>query len=144
MKRIEALIPFSHDHQHGLANALRLRRAAESGDTVAVQSEVASFLEFARGELAEHMRSEEEQLLPAVLGHGVLSDDDLLRVGREHASMRLAVSRLADAPDDADLALHAATLLHDHIRWEERELFESWQRQLAEQGSELGTLVPER
>ncbi len=137
MKRIDALIPFSHDHQHGLAHALRLRRAADAGDVDAFQQTITEFLAFARDELAPHMRAEEETLLPVVFEHGIASDEQLLRVAREHAALRAHVAALTDAPDDRERAGAAAALLHDHIRWEERELFEAWQRALAARDEQL-------
>ena len=56
MKRSKALIPLSHDHQHGLAVALDLTRATE--ETAAAAA--GAFVAFWRDEGQRHFREEEE------------------------------------------------------------------------------------
>lgn len=137
MRRAEWLIPYSHDHQHGLAQALRLRRAAEAvmvagpdaaGDAEhALGTTAADALGFLRVELAPHMRREEVELLPLIALHGCTRSDEVARMTSEHLRLRVLHAQLADDPTDAAVAAELASLLHDHIRWEERELFEAWQ-----------------
>jgi quercetin dioxygenase-like cupin family protein len=130
MRRAEWLIPYSHDHQHGLAQALRLLRAAEADevdDDQALAAAVADVLEFFRVELASHMRREEVELLPLAARHGCVTDDQVARMASEHLRLRVLRARLVDDPTDGAIAAELATLLHDHIRWEERELFQAWQ-----------------
>lgn len=130
MRRAEWLIPYSHDHQHGLAQALRLGRAAEADevdDEQALETAVADALAFFRVELSSHMRREEVELLPLAARHGCTTDDEVARMGSEHLRLRVLHAQLADNPTNAAVAAELATLLHDHIRWEERELFQMWQ-----------------
>jgi hypothetical protein len=137
MRRAEWLIPYSHDHQHGLAQALRLGRAAEADevdDEQALESAVADALEFFRVELAPHMRREEVELLPLAARHGCTTDDEIARMASEHLRLRVLHARLVDDPTDAAVAAELATLLHDHIRWEERELFQAWQARAEQLG----------
>ncbi|MCB0878659.1 MAG: hemerythrin domain-containing protein [Thermoleophilia bacterium] len=130
MRRAEWLIPYSHDHQHGLAQALRLGRAAEADevdDEQALETAVADVLAFFRVELSSHMRREEVELLPLAARHGCTTDDEVARMASEHLRLRVLQARLVDNPTNAAVAAELATLLHDHIRWEERELFQAWQ-----------------
>ena len=131
MKRAAALIPFSHDHQHGLAQALRLRRAARSDSAEALASHAADTLAYARGELAEHMAREESELLPAVVHLGCATEDEAGRLAAEHLRLRVLGAQLAEDPSNAQIALELADTLRDHIRWEERELFQHWQERIA-------------
>ena len=62
MKRSAALRPLSHDHQHALDAALRLRRAEPDTLCAAVDH----FLEFFEREGRRHFAIEEELLLPAL------------------------------------------------------------------------------
>ena len=127
MRRADWLIPYSHDHQHGLAHALRLRRAVESDDDLLRTAAVTEVLQFGRDELEPHMHREEAELLPIAAGHGCVTSDQVARMANEHLRLRTLLARLADLPTDTSAATELAALLHDHIRWEERELFEAWQ-----------------
>src|SRR3989454_9378156 len=81
MKRHPALIPLSGDHQNGLVQALRLRRAAADGDAAARLVAAGEFVEFFRNEERVHLRDEEEELFPLLLRH-VPSQPALLREAR--------------------------------------------------------------
>jgi len=149
MKRHAALIPLSHDHQHGLAAALRLKRSARAWELDRDRSRAdevlrvaaREFLDFAWRELEAHFDDEEHALLPLLAGYDM--DAGIARLLTEHASLRRAIRELESqlrraAGDSAAIekvhtsALTVATLLHDHIRWEERELFELAQQALAD------------
>lgn len=140
MRRIESLIPYSHDHQHALATTLRLARAASDGDDAALAEVVGQALEFARRELAGHMEQEETVLLPRLHALGVTRDEEVSRIAREHLEIRTIVQQLDDAPEDRELAALLASTLRAHVRWEERELFEEWQERLAAIGHPLDLL----
>ena len=119
MKRSEALIPLSHDHQHGLAVALDLTRAtAETAPDAA-----SAFLAFWREEGQRHFREEEELLLPALARHVPADHEAVVRVLTDHVEIR---RRAADvAAGDAELAQlqELGERLRNHIRHEERVLF---------------------
>jgi hypothetical protein len=114
MQRHDALIPLSHAHQHALANALRLRRSA-AADHAGRQLVARAFLEFVERELQPHMRQEEQLLERA----------------------RAAVT---DQPRQLALDAHAARVHEDHVRYEERTLFQTLQDEF---GDELVRLVAE-
>ncbi|MBC7461525.1 MAG: hemerythrin domain-containing protein [Thermoleophilia bacterium] len=142
MRRIEALIPYSHDHQHALANAHRLRGAAADAGADELAQVVEQTLAFAAQKLAEHLHHEESILLPQLAALGVVTDDQVDRIAREHLALRTLHVRLAEQPGDRALAATFAAALHDHVRWEERELFQSWQERLtAEQREHIDALT---
>jgi iron-sulfur cluster repair protein YtfE (RIC family) len=120
MKRATALGSLSRDHHHALVVALKLRRA--TADTAPVARR--EFLSYWEREGREHLRSEEEVLLPAFARHGDAQHDAVIRVLMEHIDLR---RRAADVESDADLPLHQirqlGELLHHHVRHEERVLF---------------------
>lgn len=135
MKRHHTLIPLSHDHQHGLAQALRLRRAAAAaaerpGDEAAssqLERAVDDFAQFMRTELVAHFAEEEQKLAPLLERYPLVFGAALQRMAREHAELRERIEQLLTRQGAGDERAEAAGMLgaalHDHIRWEERELF---------------------
>lgn len=110
----------------GLIQARNLKRAAGAGPA-ARRRAVDDFVRMWQTEIREHFDDEERLLLP-------LTRDPALR-GRlvaEHDALRKLAARCEGDPravaDDAALMERLGTLLHDHIRWEEREYFEAVQR----------------
>ena len=120
MKRSEALAPLSRQHQHGLAAALKLKRADRSDAGEAR----AAFLEFWEAEGRDHFRLEEEILLPAYARHGEADHPAVVRVLVEHVDLRRRGQDLAatDAPE-AEALQDLGERLERHIRHEERVLF---------------------
>ena len=120
MKRDEALVTLSHDHQHGLAAALALRRAT-TGD---LQEARSKFLDFWRSEGSSHFRIEEEILLPCFARHTDARTDGVARVLLDHVEIRSRALAIAgDSEPPLELLRGTGDLLADHIRYEERVLF---------------------
>lgn len=120
MKRSDELSPLSRQHHVALETALRLRRAADH-DADAVR---ASTLDFWNEEGREHLRLEEELLLPAFAVHVPAGDPDVLRVLVDHVELRSRVAALEDAHQTDLAALHdLGERLDAHVRHEERTLF---------------------
>jgi iron-sulfur cluster repair protein YtfE (RIC family) len=136
MKRDPSLTRLSHDHQHGLAAALQLRRA--TADTaLAAKSEFRSFWE-AEGQ--GHFRAEEEILLPAAARHVPAAHEAMVRVLVEHVELRRRAADLMLTPVPELDDLHAlGDHLHQHIRYEERILFPLIEDALPD--AELGELA---
>ena len=130
MKRHPALVPLSEEHQQELAHAKRLLRAAGAGpeERLAVASAYADAF-FA--ETVEHFRREEEILFPLHVRHAG-STPLLERILRQHMELHglaralRAEAAAGDIPPGALKTL--GHLLHNHVRLEERELFEEIQR----------------
>jgi hemerythrin-like domain-containing protein len=122
MQRHRALRKLSSDHHVGLVIARRARNAAQhelSKQTEAWQTVTARF----QTELEGHFRLEEKGLLPALsrVGETRLVEQTL----QEHASLRRLI-----AEDRVENLGPFAELLVAHIRFEEKELFETAQRVL--------------
>ena len=116
MKRSAALAPLSRDHHHALDAALRLRRA----DAGTLAEAVASFQAFFESRGSRHFEIEEELLLPALPASDPEWSAMCERVLAEHADLRRRGAEVADVE-----AAHAlGERLNDHVRFEERELFE--------------------
>ena len=134
MKRSEALVPLGHDHHVALEAALRLRRATADDLGPAVER----FREFwAEHERRRHFEIEEELLLPA-LADDPEWDEMAARIRGEHAQIRSAAAGL----DSVEAANALGELLHDHVRFEERRVFEYLEERLdAERLAELGARI---
>lgn len=136
MLRDKSLIPLSRQHQHALALCVRLDRAIQSGqvDLKAWQAEIEQIFE---QEIAIHFTAEEKEVFPAAEKFHELQPvvQDLLR---EHATLRkLFVRAQSQTLEQNDLATIAARLAQ-HIRKEERQLFEGMQKLMA--AAELATI----
>jgi hypothetical protein len=139
MKRHAALIPLSHDHQHTLAHALRLRRAS-SGDEQARAACATEFLAFADAQVAPHFTQEEELLDQACTASpdsaGLVDAREQVR--REHDELRAAFAELRTSarPSSQQLDL-VGEQLQAHVRYEERIVFELLQEELGDELDEL-------
>ncbi len=120
MKRDPALISLSRDHHRALSVALRLRRA--TAETVTdVRAEALRFWTTAG---RAHFRLEEEVLLPAYARHGDPHHPLVARVLGDHVAIRQRMDALArDASPQIAGLRELGTMLSDHVRLEERELF---------------------
>jgi iron-sulfur cluster repair protein YtfE (RIC family) len=110
MKRHQALEPFSRDHYGGLVVARHLKEKPGPEAT-------AELLLVWGSEMEDHFREEELLLLP--LATPVMG----ARLRREHEEIRaeVDVAKLHGLSESKSVKL--GELIHDHIRWEERELF---------------------
>jgi len=126
MLRDKNLIPLSRQHQHALALCVRLDRALQAGevDPEAWQAEIQTLFE---QEIAIHFSAEEKELFPAA---GRFPDLQALvqELMAEHAVLHDLFSRAAAGNlGTTDLARFAQKLA-EHIRKEERQLFEGLQK----------------
>jgi hypothetical protein len=124
VKRSAALAGLSRDHHHALDAALRLSRADAGG----LEAAVRNFHEFYTQRGDRHFEAEEAVLLPALPE----SDPDwaalCARVRSEHADLRRRGAEVGDLA-----AAHAlGERLRDHVRFEERQLFEVLEERLGD------------
>ena len=131
MKRHPSLQPLSRDHHEALIQVQMLRQAAERGpDERRVAG--ARFREVWDSWFRDHLGLEERWLPPLIPEAG---DADRLRA--EHDEIRsLAEAFVRGAVEAAPacaLMLRLAERLHDHIRWEERQLFPAIEQATAEE-----------
>jgi iron-sulfur cluster repair protein YtfE (RIC family) len=130
VRRHPALVPLSQEHHHELVHARRLLRAAGAGpeERLAVAS---AYVDAFFTETVEHFRREEEILFPLYVRHAG-STAVVGRILREHMELHGLVRALraeAAAGNIRPEALRTlGDLLHEHVRVEERELFEEIER----------------
>ena len=131
MKRHRALVPLSDDHHHELVQARRLLRAADAP----ADERLAAGAAYARAfftDTVDHFRREEDGVFPLYAAHIGPDDPLLARILREHMELHgLAHALRAEVSAGAvsvEILRALGTLLHDHVRLEERELFEEVQR----------------
>ncbi len=141
--RDPALIPLSHQHQHALALCVFVQRAMAASAPAAVthwESEVARTF---ANEIRFHFTAEEQWVFPAAEAHAGMHDL-VAELRREHEVLRTQY-RAADEHRLGAAGLRAfATALNDHVRKEERQLFEQMQVLLpAAQLAELGAAIDE-
>ena len=138
MRRHPALAQLSRDHHQALFIAQRLNRA----DASSAHQAADAFREYWRDHGRLHFVAEEDVLLPALAPADGEERPEVVRTLVEHTAIRRAALELAGEAAPAPERLHAlGRLLHDHVRFEERELFVLLEAELDE--SEL-TLLGER
>lgn len=134
MKRAEALRPLSRDHLIALQAAKALREA-EDADRAR-----AGFLDFWRHHGSHHFRVEEEVLLPWWARYADVDRVGVSRMLEEHLEIRRQALRLQEGGGSLDELQDLGRLLHDHVRFEERELFPAIEDSLS--AEQLAELVP--
>src|SRR5689334_2356938 len=125
MLRDPTLIPLSHQHQHGLALCVLMRRSLASDsspENVARQAQ--RVIDRFEIELVNHFEIEEQVLFPLCGSMPLVA-----QLLTEHRAIEALVGRLRVEPS-APLLEEFCVLLCAHIRREENELFEEIQRAL--------------
>src|SRR5215469_360829 len=125
MLRDKNLIPLSRQHQHALALCVRIERAVPIDDTQLAdwQAEVAQ--QFA-AEIKVHFAAEEQIVFPAARTFGELNPliGDLLA---DHQWLRACFAKAEARQSSQEELLAFARRLSEHVRKEERQLFERLQ-----------------
>lgn len=136
MLRDKNLIPLSRQHQHALALCVRIDRSSPilANDVAAWQSEIAQHWQ---SEIMIHFAAEEQVLFPAARTFNELVPlvEELLA---DHDRLRTSFSRAVEGTLSASEITEFAQQLSQHIRKEERRLFERLQALIPAQ--ELGLL----
>jgi hemerythrin-like domain-containing protein len=140
MLRDKSLIPLSRQHQHALALCVRLDRAIQAGpvELEAWQAEIEQI--FAQ-EITIHFAAEEKHLFPAAATFAELRSvvQELLE---EHTLLRDWFARAQSRSLDQTALSSFAAKLAQHIRKEERQLFEGMQKLMsAEELAALGAAL---
>ena len=140
MKRLQALIPLSHDHHHALVEARRLRRAADRDDDPS--SAASAFVRFFRRSSVPHFREEEEAFFPLVID---VEEARALLVQAllDHQHLHSLVAALEAGGDIRATMRELGERLEAHVRLEERQLFPLIERVMAA-ASEEAAATPRR
>lgn len=117
MKRGEALRPLSREHLAALLAAKKLKEADD------LEEATRTFLDFWRSDGRRHFRVEEEVLLPGWTLHAEVDRGGVRRMLDEHLAIRREVLRLEAGEVTLEEVRELGRLLHDHVRFEERQLF---------------------
>ena len=127
MLRNRNLFPLSHQHQHGLALCVRVRRglAKQNVDEQTLVRFRRELRDFYALEGGAHLAAEEELVFPAADRFEELRPLTACLRG-EHAELRNRFAQSESAGHEEMLA--TAELLTRHIRTEENELFERMQQ----------------
>lgn len=116
-KRAEALQPLSREHLAALLTARKLRQAED------LEVAAREFVAFWEKDGRQHFIIEEDVLLPGWAAYGELDRPGVERMLEEHLAIRREALRL-EAGELTIEQVHAfGDLLHDHVRFEERQLF---------------------
>ncbi|HKF04590.1 MAG TPA: hemerythrin domain-containing protein [Candidatus Sulfotelmatobacter sp.] len=136
MLRDKSLIPLSRQHQHALALCVRIERAMpiDNSKLAGWQLEIAQQFET---EIKVHFAAEEQILFPVARAFGELNPliEDLLA---DHQWLRACFARAEARQSSPEELLAFARRLSDHVRKEERQLFERLQKLMPP--AELATL----
>jgi hemerythrin-like domain-containing protein len=133
-KRAEALQPLSRDHLQALLAAKALREAEDP------EAARVAFLDFWRDHGAHHFRVEEEVLLPQWALYAEVDRAGVRRMLEEHLAIRREALRFVGEEVSLGELRALGTLLHDHVRFEERQLFPAIEASLS--AEQLAKLVP--
>jgi len=130
MKRHAGLAALSREHHHELVLARLLRRAAgeSAGERLAAAD---SYVKQFFGPTADHFRREEEIVFPLYARYAGRTPlvDRILREHMElHGLARELRAQVAAGAASPETLATLGSLLHDHVRLEERDLFEEIQR----------------
>lgn len=131
MKRHPALQPHSRAHHQWLLHARALRWALEGHRHAAPLREVVAALRaYGEGAALVHMAAEETHLFP----HPAVQADPTLRalaarLQEEHRWLRAQLPKIDVMSNPIQLRL-VSQCLHDHVRQEERQLFQVLQARL--------------
>ncbi|HEY2931957.1 MAG TPA: hemerythrin domain-containing protein [Acidobacteriota bacterium] len=130
MKRSEKLRKLSEDHHHGLVVAMVLKGERKLPEALGWNGPLrtirARLLSFWDTDLQKHFRQEEEEVFPAadLISPAAHALCESLRSEHQVIRQQIGNIRAANEKDLAPLLAGLGNILEQHIRKEERELFE--------------------
>ena len=124
MKRSPALVPLSREHHTALSLARRVEKAMGGGTPEDLQEAAALVVAGFAADLAPHFAEEERWLLPTLSAAGEQRLVD--RTLADHWRLGTLAQEIERTPDAARLQ-EFAQRLRDHVRFEERELFATFE-----------------
>ena len=135
MKRHKSLIFISHDHYHGLQLGQLIKKNAPQLKNLPndIEGKKNYTINFYENDLLHHFYLEENIILPAVKGRNKEIDKLFNELINEHREIEKTVESLKENTNIEDKLDKLGTLLQEHIRKEERILFEKIQKELSEE-----------
>lgn len=134
MKRHKSLISLSHDHHHGLmlAQLIKLGSPEFKGLPNTVAGKVRHTVNFFQEHLIPHFRKEEDILFPSSKNKSNEIDCLIDELMQQHKTIYSLIDKLKNSSNPEDELNELGVLLDNHIRKEERELFQVIQDILTE------------
>lgn len=125
MKRHESIAVLSRDHQKGLMLAQLLKKDAPAYK--GLPDDLIGKMNYAKetfqNDLIQHFSDEEKILFPSVIGRSLTCDKLINELYEEHKYFNEKISSLKDSFDLAEQLNLIGHKLEEHIRKEERVLF---------------------
>jgi iron-sulfur cluster repair protein YtfE (RIC family) len=134
MKRHKALISLSHDHHHGLMLAQLIKSGSPEykGLPNTLAGKVQHAVNFFEEHLIPHFKKEEEILFPAAKSKSSKIDNLVDELMQQHKTIYSLIDKLKSSSSPEAELNELGILLDNHIRKEERELFQIIQDTLTE------------
>jgi iron-sulfur cluster repair protein YtfE (RIC family) len=129
MKRHPALIPLSQDHHKALLLAQLIKKNAPvyHGLPTDLMGKMNFAKEIYHTELENHFRDEEQFVFPYLNGKDVELDNLISEIVHEHIILKERITSLNDNLNLVDELDEIGKILEEHVRKEERILFEKAQ-----------------
>lgn len=141
MKRHESLVALSQDHHQGLLLSMLIKKDAPNYKDLPndVAGKVKYTINAWENELKQHFKNEEEILFPFVADRDENLDIMIDEILIEHEEIEFKINQLKNTNEPEEILNDLGYLLEQHIRKEERELFELIQNAFSD--DELKELV---
>ena len=135
MRRHNSIINLSRDHHQGLILAQLIRKNAPQYKNLpdTLEGKINYTLNAYKADLLPHFKKEEEILFPFVKGMNEKLDELIKQLIEEHKKITDLVIRIEKEDNKEEILDKLGNLLAQHIRKEERELFEIVQDILTEE-----------
>lgn len=135
MKRHKNLIGLSHDHHHGLRLAQLIKKDAPEYKDLPndIDGKVQYTINAWEEELQYHFKNEEEILFPAVENRDEKLDELIDEILMEHKEIKFKINQLKTTDEKEEILNDLGFMLEQHIRKEERELFDRIQEVFGEE-----------
>lgn len=134
MKRHKALILLSHDHHRGLLLAQLLKKNAPpyKGLPKDISGKIQYAVNAFNLELVQHFEDEEKILFPLLKEKSAESNKLIDELISEHKILRENILGFGDNKNPVEIMDETGKLLEQHIRKEERILFQNAQNELSD------------
>lgn len=134
MKRHESLIPLSKQHHDALILGQLIKKDAPvyKGLPTSIEGKRKYTLEKFRDHLVPHFEAEELILIPFILGSDKEVDEISQKVINQHKQISDLVEEIRNQNDVEDNLNRLGNLISEHVRLEERSLFQKIQNVFSE------------
>lgn len=134
MKRHKSLVKLSRDHHNGLIAAQLMKKDAADYKGMPTDFEGKSeyIVEFYYNHLVPHFKEEESILFPFIQGKDAEINTLVNELKQEHIQIKMYIKAVEENKHDLSLLDELGNLLENHIRKEERILFQRIQEMFGE------------